>query len=381
MKPQLLRRFSLAAALCLTATLAFVGCDSDDPSGASADVKVMSYNLYLGGDLFPVTEATSNEDLVAKVTALWATVQASRFDLRAEAIADLIMAESPDLIGLQEVSLYRTQTPSNVVTGTLTPDATEVSIDFLALLMAELDERGLDYDVVIEENNADVELATALVANPTLPTDFLDVRLTDRDVILARSGVSTSNPRVVTFDIQAAIEVPPGSGNGLEFTRSAQWVDATIDEVTFTFANAHLEVDDGNPAGAAGAQFAQAFELRTALEGAQLPLVLVGDFNSRADGSGTEISTPIFTGTTYELLTTTYTDAFVDAGVEGNTCCQNADLANTSSDLNSRIDLVLYRGSVDATAADIVGDERTDLGGPQWPSDHAGVVATLRIEN
>lgn len=374
-----LRRASLAAALFVVAGLVFVGCDSDDPEGVTADVKVMSYNLYLGGDLFPVTEATNNDELIQRVTALWATIQASRFDLRAEAIADIIEAEEPDLIGLQEVSLYRTQTPSNVVTGTLTPDATEVSIDFLAILMAELDARGLGYRVVLEEENADVELAAALVPGPSDPADFVDVRLTDRDVILARAGVETDSPGTLTFNAQAAVEVPPGSGNEVEFTRSAQWVEATVEDVTFTFANAHLEVDDGNPDGAALAQLGQANELREALASASNPLVLVGDFNSPADGSGTVISTSLFTGTTYDLLTNFYTDAFGTATAP--TCCQDGDLLNTTSDLSSRIDLILYRGSVETLDTDVVGDERVDLGGPQWPSDHAGVVATLRIEN
>jgi endonuclease/exonuclease/phosphatase family metal-dependent hydrolase len=377
---RLLRAWPLGlTALLLLVLLPLAGCDSDDPEpeGVSADVKVMSYNLYLGGDLFPVTATPTPDETIAAATALWATVQASRFDLRAEAIADIIQAEAPDLIGLQEVTRYQTQTPSDYVTGTTTPNATTPAIDFLALLMAELGERGLDYRVVLEEDNADVELPTALVANPMLPTDFLDVRLTDRDVILARSGVTTANPTVRTFDIQVALEVPPASGNTLEFTRSAQWVDATVDDVTFTFANAHLEVAVQLPPGAPGQpQEGQTLELIDALGGETNPVVLVGDFNSAADGSGTR---------SYALLDVTYTDAFVEAGVDGGTCCQAADLRNMTSEFATRIDLILHRGDVEALSAEIVGDEAEDrvaVGSDLlWPSDHAGVIATLRITN
>ncbi len=365
------------AALLLLVLLPIAGCDSDNPEGVSADVKVMSYNLYLGGDLFPVTAATSNEEAIQRVTELWATIQASRFDLRAQAIADIIEAEGPDLIGLQEVSRYRTQTPSDFVTGTTAPNATTPAIDFLALLMAELNTRGLDYRVVIEQENADVELPAALVPAPMLPSDFIDVRLTDRDVILARSGVTTSNPNTLTFNTQVSISVPPGNPDPLEFTRSAQWVEATVDDVTFTFANTHLEVEVTLPPEAPGQpQEGQAIELINALRTEPAPVVLVGDFNSPADGSGTR---------SYGVLTATYTDAAAEAGVTGNTCCQDPDLRNDDSELDSRIDLILYRGAVDVTSAEVVGDEaadRVDVNGALlWPSDHAGVVATLQVQN
>ena len=379
---RLLRAWPLSlTALFLLTLLPLTGCDSDEPGdeGVSADVKVMSYNLYFGGDLFPITTTTSGEEAIAAATALWAEVQASRFDLRAAAIADIIEAEAPDLIGLQEVSRYQTQTPSDYVTGTTTPNASTPALDFLELLMAELSARGLDYRVAVEANNVDVELPTALVDNPTLPTDFLDVRLTDRDVILARASVTIADPTQLTFDaaVQVAVEVPPGSGNLLEFTRSAQWVDATVDDVTFTFANSHLEVQVPLPPGAPGQpQEGQALELIAALGGETAPVVLVGDFNSPADGSGTR---------SYALLDVTYTDAFTEVGVTGNTCCQAPDIRNTTSELTTRIDLILHRGSVEALDADIVGDEaddRVEVGGDLlWPSDHAGVVATLRIQN
>ena len=373
MKPlNVLRRAPFAAALFLSAGLFFVGCDSDDPVGASADVKVMSYNLYLGADIFDLVGAPA-EQVPIIAAQLFAGVQATDFPARAGALADIIEAETPDLIGLQEVSLYRTQTPAdNFPDGPNTP-ATTVAIDFLQILLDELDERGLDYSVRATTTNADVE-----VPSTTDGQTFTDIRLTDRDVILAREGVTTSGAVTANFD--AFAPVPVGGGT-IDFLRGYNSVSATVEDVTFTFANAHLEVDDGNPEGAALAQLGQANELREALGSLRGPVVLVGDFNSPADGSGTVISTSLFTGTTYDLLTNFYTDAFVAADVEGATCCQAGDLSNTSSTLSSRIDLILYRGAVEALSAEIVGDERVNLGGPQWPSDHAGVVATLRVEN
>jgi hypothetical protein len=66
----------------------------------------------------------------------------------------------------------------------------------------------------------------------------------------------------------------------------------------------------------------------------------------------------------------------------GDTCCQDADLLNDASDLTSRIDLILYDGAVEPLMGEVVGDEPADrIDSGLWPSDHAGVVATLRIEN
>ena len=101
--------------------------------------------------------------------------------------------------------------------------------------------------------------------------------------------------------------------------------------------------------------------------------MLLGDFNSAADGS----STP-----TYEmLLGDGFTDAWDQArsGQPGHTCCQAANLLNPVSLLDERIDLVFFRGKgFRADRAKVVGDEpgdRTPSG--LWPSDHAGVHAEL----
>jgi endonuclease/exonuclease/phosphatase family metal-dependent hydrolase len=53
---------------------------------------------------------------------------------------------------------------------------------------------------------------------------------------------------------------------------------------------------------------------------------------------------------------------------------------NPTPELTKRIDYILYRGSLETALAVVVGDEvmdRTAAG--LWPSDHAGVLATLRV--
>jgi len=94
---------------------------------------------------------------------------------------------APDLVALQEVTLYRRQTPSDYQPGD-GPNATEVVLDFLATLMAEIDALGGGYRVAGESPNADVELPVSDGAG-----GVFDIRLTDRDVILARDTVRLSS--------------------------------------------------------------------------------------------------------------------------------------------------------------------------------------------
>jgi endonuclease/exonuclease/phosphatase family metal-dependent hydrolase len=103
-----------------------------------------------------------------------------------------------------------------------------------------------------------------------------------------------------------------------------------------------------------------------------LPVIYVGDLNSPADGTGTTYNNAIAAG---------FVDAWSQAGVgDGSTCCQADDLLNPNSMLSSRIDFILFRGDFTVRSVDVVGEDpanRTPSG--LWPSDHAGVVATLRL--
>ncbi len=101
-------------------------------------------------------------------------------------------------------------------------------------------------------------------------------------------------------------------------------------------------------------------------------VIATGDFNSAADGSTT---------TSYADLTRSwFGDAWsVNPGDPGLTCCQNSTLTNPTSILRSRIDLVLTHGAVRPLSAEVVGDSPFQAQPPFWASDHAGVVATVRL--
>lgn len=341
---------------------------------ADKAVTVLSRNLYLGSDLAPVLGATTPQGVVAGASQIWATVNATNFPARAGALAREIAATRPALIGLQEVTMYRVQVPSDQLGPAPTP-ATQVRFDFLTILLDSLAARGLDYRVASGVQNIDIELP-AFVA----PGVLGDVRLTDRDVILARGDVATSDSRGSQFAAKVPIRV--GGANGPVITIPRGWtsVVADVDGRTLRFANTHLELGGAS----APVQVAQGRELLAILAAEWLPTVLVGDLNSDALGT----STPTYV----EVRAAGFQDAWSQArpGEPGLTCCHAERLDNATATFDERIDFVLFRdpklgparGSFDALAADVLGEEpadRTPSG--LWPSDHAGVVATLRVPN
>lgn len=358
---------STSKALIFASLVSLAACDffnefdPTGPHGGDPVVTVMTRNLYLGTNFNDILGAPTVEDIPLLVSEFFANVQATNYPERVKEIADEIATTRPHLIGLQEVALYRMQTPGDFLSGQFEPNATEVVLDFLALLQNELAVRKLPYRVVSESVNVDEELPGVGAAG------LFDLRLTLRNVILARPNVRVTSSEEGVYE--AKVELPIGPAT-VSFTRSYGWIDAVVSGVPFRFVNTHLETE-----GAAPIQVLQTGELLELLEDVDRPVILIGDFNSAADGSTTA---------SYNAITSSgYTDAYSAAnpGDEGFTCCQAADLKNTSSTLDRRIDLIFFRSNIDAISAQRVGEapeDRTPSG--LWPSDHAGVVADLRID-
>jgi hypothetical protein len=117
----------------------------------SPPLNLMTWNIYLGADLTPIFVATTPQEFVAAVGSAYKKIQASNFVERANSIANEIKQTRPDLIGLQEVSLLRTQSPSD---GPTTP-ATNVSLDYLQILIDALNVRGLKYEPIVVQTAFD----------------------------------------------------------------------------------------------------------------------------------------------------------------------------------------------------------------------------------
>ncbi len=338
---------------------------------AKRKLTVMTQNLYLGSSLAPALEAATPEQFIEAVARIYATVQYTNFPARAEAIADEIEERKPDLIGLQEVTKWTTE-------GLSPPPG----YDFLAILEGDLEARGLHYEAAAIAHNAQIGPAPLVGSESSCPVleggEFTcGVTLEDRDVILVnqdKRGLSWSNPQSGRYSAQQAIESPVGP---LSFDRGWASIDARLKHQPFRFVNTHLETED-----APAIQEAQAAEfLAGPAKGGTI--IATGDFNSAADGSTTG---------SYAQLTAPgkFRDAWDEAQLgPGWSCCQQSNtpplapgaLNNPVSTLASRIDLILSRGAArsDGDDAELIGDTPFQAEPPFWPSDHAGVVAKIRL--
>lgn len=338
--------------------------------GAPRDLTVMTQNLYLGSSLGPALEAKTPDEFIAAVARIYATVQYTNFPARAQAIAAEVEAREPDLIGLQEVSKWTTE-------GLSPPPG----YDFLAILEGDLAALGLHYQAASVSHNAHIGPAPLVGSGgscPVLegPKFTCGVTLEDRDVILVNEdtpGLTWGNPQSGRYATQETIESPVGP---LSFDRGWASIDARLKRQPFRFVDTHLETEE-----APSIQEAQAAEfLAGPAKGGTV--VATGDFNSAADGSTTG---------SYAQLTAPgrLRDAW-DAGTlgSGHSCCQESDtpplapgaLNNPVSTLRTRIDLILGRGAARPTGeAELIGDNPFQAEPPFWPSDHAGVVAELRL--
>jgi endonuclease/exonuclease/phosphatase family metal-dependent hydrolase len=334
------------------------------------DLTVMTQNMYLGSSLNPALEATTPEAFVEAVARIYATVQYTNFPQRAEAIADEVEENEPDLIGLQEVSKW--------TTGGLNPPP---GYDFLAILENDLKARGLHYTAASISHNANIGPAPLALPEQGCvqpgPTITCSVQLEDRDVILVNDdtpGLTWSNPQSGRYATQQSIESPVGP---LSFDRGWASIDARLKHQPFRFVDTHLETEESPLV-----QQTQATEF-LAGPGKGGTIVVTGDFNSAADGSTT---------TSYAQLTAP--GKFRDSWNEkllgpGLSCCQESNtpplapgaLNNPVSTLRTRIDLILSRGAArsDGDDAELVGDTPFQATPPFWPSDHAGVVSELSL--
>ena len=327
-------------------------------------VIVMTQNLYLGTDINRIL-APANPEIPIPVLAAqaWAVVQQTNFPERARAIADEIASVRPHLIGLQEVSLFRIQNPGDVLAGNPVP-ATEVAIDFLAVLLAELEARGLTYRAAAISEGVDIELP--LFTGQTTP--MADIRMTDREVILVRDGVQVGNIREEKF--QARVPVTVG-GLPVQIPRAWASVEAKVAGRTVRFFATHLETGAVEPV-----QRLQAGELLQIIGAEPLPVILLGDFNSDALGTTTQTYSDLVGAGMTDVWNVVYSDR------NGFTGSQLENLLNVPSALSKRVDLIFTRSpdGLEVLGADVLGDEirdRTPSG--LWPSDHAGVVAWLRF--
>jgi endonuclease/exonuclease/phosphatase family metal-dependent hydrolase len=352
--------------------------------GRGHEVKVMTRNLYLGADLAPAIGAPSLEAFVAANGQILREVSANDFPTRAKGLAQEILEKEPDLVGLQEVALWRTSPPSLAPVLGGEPTANDVRYDYLQLLLEQLNKKKPQYEVVVTQNEFEFEapadengIANDGPAAEGIPNAEINGRLTMRDVILARrgAGVQTANPQSGNFE--ALLQVPI-LGKPLTIKRGWTATDAKVrGSGWFRFVNTHLESFDP-PQLVPSIRAQQAAELVApggpAARGT-LPVVLVGDLNSDDD--------TVSPGDQQAYR------ALLEAGlVERSTnnplgCCLNSSLlaegaGGSVADFDHQVDHVMTDDPADIALQSSAVTGLTPVNG-FWDSDHAGLFSALRF--
>lgn len=331
------------------------------PLPAARELTIVNWNIYLGADIVRLVDGVYPGPIEERAAALWTIVGKTDFARRAGFIAARIAELAPELVTLQEVfrwSVAPAGDASRTASGAVT-------IDYLDLLEQELGRRGASYRAF---RTAGFSCAVPIWGGDVLTmqdsivtlvrADLGEVRFTGRPYAAARS-VPIGGQQVRALRCWSAVEV------------AAPW--------PLRLVNTHLEFD--RPA-----QAEQVRELLSLLDGHAGPTLLAGDFNLDAPGAPADEApneAPNEASLEVELYEALRTRGFRDAwrergGAAGLTATQPEELLNLESRLDTRIDWVLARGTGPFTHAWLLGAkarDRASLG--LWPSDHAGVTATL----
>ena len=394
----------IAAPLALTSTTAQAETAKVPP------LKVMTRNLYLGVDimrpLVAVDALPDDAPLAQLLTTLANATHEARqivddtdFGTRSKLLAQEIAAAKPDLVGLQEVAMWRSGPLE--IGAVAVPNAETVDLNFLKMLRTELKAEGVPYRPVSVNWLSDVE-APSFGGTLAAPVEPRDVRLTMRDVILKRvgSGIEVLRHRERDYTNGLQVEI---AGRPLDFTRGYQWVDVERDQKRFRFVNTHLEAFSSDMA------FAQMQEMLEGPASTARTTIIACDCNSDPLNQSvkTSIEDTLPHSEPYWLATgeheyfdtwlqwkparfgwTSGLNETVDepANADG-WPVQGAATEDEKISWTHRIDLVLARradgGPLNVVRGEVTGDQVADryLDGEDtglWPSDHAGVMISLR---
>ena len=370
----------------------------------SPQVTVMTRNLYLGADVGVAMELIPN--LSAAAQFMWDQVKATDFNKRAPKLAAEVIAERPDVIGIQEATIWYCKKSA-------WSKRTEV-FNFTEQFLAAIKAQGQDYVLASKDGVTALNTGYSIAAIPFVtmvndPETFQPLFGQDKaacgfeiaDALVIRGDLSGKVLAVGNTEYEASYTVVPTI---MTIYRGYSWADIEIGNTPVRFVTTHLESlwDENKVPNAAK----QAQQLITDLKETRNPIVIMGDFNS--DPRDPRISDDPNVGgqpaaskscpaggsecSAYRLM---FEAGFKDVGPDSldprnNTWGMNALLTGPDPDrlkysqqlgnfagYSDRLDYVFVKNGAVPLVSRIIGATPPN----NLNSDHAGVVSLISIDS
>lgn len=404
---------TLAAGVALGLAVTPVATAQDDVDTTPGDgqVTVMARNLYLGADAPTALELLP--DTRAAMQFMWDQVPDTDFDTRAQRFVEELARFEPDVVGLQEATVWSCR--SGLFGGT-TP-----VYDFTEALLEATREAGIEYVVAQSgdavANNPGYEipavpfLTTVTDADtfqPLFGSDTAECGFTIGDALLIRADLAGSVVAAGTSEYEDRYAAAPVV---FEIDRGYAWADLAVAGTTVRVVTTHLESlwDEGDITPSA----LQTRQLVDDLAGTTAPLVVVGDFNAdprdpRAEGVPNPAEQPVASDVCpgqpmdptpetadatcsafWTMVEAGYTDAGPDVldpanytwGSEADLAGPNAERLQVALELGNpsgftdRLDHVFLTNGAEVVDATVIGNEWPN-GDDVWECNDQTQIAT-----
>jgi endonuclease/exonuclease/phosphatase family metal-dependent hydrolase len=244
----------------------------------SPQVTVMTRNLYLGADVGVAMDLIPN--LSAAAQFMWDQVKATDFNQRAPKLAAEVIAARPDVIGIQEATIWFCKENA-------WSKRTEV-FNFTDQFLAATKAQGQEYVLASKGGKTALNTGYSIAAVPFVtmvndPETFQPLFGQDK----AACGFEIADALAIRADLAGKVLAVGNSEYETTYTivptimtiyRGYSWADIQIGKTPVRFVTTHLESlwDENKIPNAAK----QAEQLIADLKNTKHPIVIMGDFNS-----------------------------------------------------------------------------------------------------
>lgn len=380
---------------------------------AQQPLTVMSRNLYLGADVGVAMELIP--DFSAAAQFMWSQVSATDFSKRAPLLAQEVISQNADVVGLQEATHWYCK--KNLLSKKV------IVFDFTEQFLEATRKLGHEYVLASKDGVDAFNIGYSIPAIPYLtmvtdPETFQPMFGSDRaacgfeigDALVVKKEIASKIIQVGNSEYETSYSIIPKI---MTIYRGYTWADIDYYGSKVRIVSTHLEsLWDSNKVPNA---VLQAKQLTKDLSSTKMPIIVIGDFNSdprdprpnsesnpggqpeaskacRAQVEKPSLNTAIDTCNAYWLMRN---GGFIDVGPnaqsgESFTWGMNALLTGpdekrfkaaqkmgNNRGFTDRLDYIFLKNGAEVVSSKIIGNTPPKSG--LWPSDHASVVAQVSL--